>query len=221
MLTPRLEMILCHVTGRSAADIGTDHAYIPVELSKKGIRTVATDISKGPLNAAKANVKKYNCEVDLRLGGGLDPLEAGETEDIIIAGMGGEMIIKIIKDNFEKARSSRLILQPMNYPERLRKFLFENRFEITEEDLVCEGEKLYNLMVAKSADKCGDYDEISLHLSPILYNHPLFGRLLEKKEREFKKILCGISANEEKNAEKLAKIRRLSAELEKIKEKSI
>lgn len=216
MLTPRLEMILRYVTGTSVADIGTDHAYIPIELSKKGIKTIATDISRGPLDAASANVKKYNCNVDLRLGGGLYPLEKGETDDIIIAGMGGEMIIKIIQDNPEKACASRLILQPMNYPERLRKFLFESSFDIIEEDLAKEGDKIYNLMVAKASNTCAKYREIDLHLPPCLYEHPLFIHLLRKKEREFTKIQHGLSSNPKKNAVQIKKNAELLSELKKI-----
>ena len=88
MITPRLEMILRHVTGEICADIGTDHAYIPIELAKRGKKVIATDIMPGPLAIAEENVAKSGVDIELRLGGGLAPLALGEVDTVIIAGMG-------------------------------------------------------------------------------------------------------------------------------------
>lgn len=219
MLSPRLEMILNHVKGKSAADIGTDHAYIPIELAKRGMLVIASDISRGPLNIASENVKKSGHKIDLRLGGGLSPLEIGETENIIIAGMGGEMIINIISSDIEKARASRLILQPMNYPERLRRFLYENNFTVTEEDLAIEGSKLYNLLIVKSGLNNSCYSEIDFHLPPQLYSHPLFNNLLAKKRREFNKKIDGLSVNLTKNKSETEEIKQLLLKIDQIERK--
>ena len=130
MITPRLDLILKHISGHSVADIGTDHAYIPIRLAQRRIRVIATDIRKGPLDMASVHVKKSGCEVDLRLGPGLAPISAGETDDIVIAGMGGEMIIKILTADEEKAKSATLILQPMNSQYELRQYLYNNGYDI-------------------------------------------------------------------------------------------
>ena len=196
MITPRLDLILQHISGKSVADIGTDHAYIPIKLSQKGIRVIATDIKKGPLDMARAHTKKHGCQVDLRLGGGLEPISAGETEDIVIAGMGGEMIIKILSAEPEKARASRLILQPMNSQYELRKFLYENDYEILCEDLAVEGFKVYNLMVVQNGKGKAPEKDIHWHLPKELYSHPCFVPLLEKKKREFSRIYQGLSSSE-------------------------
>ena len=195
MITPRLDLILQHITGRSVADIGTDHAYIPIKLSEKGVRVIATDIRQGPLDMARAHVAKHGCDVELRLGAGLEPIAVGETENIVIAGMGGEMIIKILTADEEKARKSLLILQPMNSQYELRKFLCENDYEIVCEDIATEGFKVYNLIVVKSGKACMPDKDIDLHLPKCLYKHPLFSALLEKKKREFTRIYNGLSAS--------------------------
>lgn len=195
MITPRLDLILQHIAGNSVADIGTDHAYIPIKLSQKGIKVVATDIRKGPLDMAKVHIEKHGCHVELRLGGGLDPISAGETDDIVIAGMGGEMIIHILSSNDEKARASRLILQPMNSQYELRKYLYENGYRIICEDLAIEGFKVYNLIVAENGESIAPDKDIDLHLPKSLYSHPLFIKLCEKKKREFTRIYSGLSAS--------------------------
>lgn len=195
MITPRLDLILKHISGSSVADIGTDHAYIPIKLAQKGIRVIATDIRKGPLDMAKAHVEKHGCSVELRLGGGLEPISAGETENIVIAGMGGEMIIKILSADEKKARAGLLILQPMNSQYELRKFLYENNYNILAEDLAVEGFKVYNLIVAKSGRGKLPEKDIFLHLPESLWEHPLFNNLLQKKKREFTKIYDGLSAS--------------------------
>lgn len=216
MITPRLEMILRHADGDSCADIGTDHGYIPIKLAEKGVRVIATDIKPGPLEMAARNTEKYGQKIELRLGAGLEPIEKGETENIIIAGMGGEMIEKIIFAGEEKARHSTLILQPMNSQYELRKFLSENNFRIICEDLAVEGFKVYNLMVVKSG-KGDTYErEIDLHLPKTLYPHPMFGQLLAKKKREFSKIYKGLCESAERDTKTIDKFRSLLEDIDEI-----
>lgn len=203
MITPRLDLILQHITGNSVADIGTDHAYIPIRLSENGVRVIATDIRQGPLDMAKAHIEKHGCDVELRLGPGLAPIKAGETENIVIAGMGGEMIINILSADEEKARQSLLILQPMNSQYELRRFLYNNGYDIVCEDLATEGFKVYNLIVAKSGNSAIPTRDIDLHLPKSLYTHPHFSALLQKKKREFSKIYKGLSASQSADAGEL------------------
>ncbi|MDD6735116.1 MAG: class I SAM-dependent methyltransferase [Clostridiales bacterium] len=194
MITPRLEMILRHVTGNAAADIGTDHGYIPIKLAEKGMKVIATDINEGPLGAAQKNAEKYGANISLRLGAGLEPLLPGEADCIIIAGMGGELIQNIISADLEIARHALLLLQPMNSQYELRNFLRENGFCIEYEDLAAEGHKIYNLFVVRSGEPNQYKKEIDLHLPPLLYGNSLFRMLVEKKRREFEKIYKGLSA---------------------------
>lgn len=197
MITPRLEMITKHIYTKSAADVGTDHAYVPIYLAQHGICTelAATDIKPGPLKIAAENVRKYNLEktISLRLGGGLTPLKKGEFETLIIAGMGGEVIKNILENEREKAYSAEfLVLQPMNSQDLLRKWLADNDFSVCEEDIENEGYKVYNLIVAKKGTSYAYRDEFELHLPQYLHNHAKFSLLADKKRREFSKIKTGL-----------------------------
>ena len=221
MITPRLDMILRHIFGKSCADIGTDHAYVPIKLWEAGIKVIATDIMPGPLKIAAEHVKKQNADVELRLGPGLAPIEKGETESIIIAGMGGEMIEKILSEDEEKAQCARLILQPMNRQNELREYLLKNGYKILEEDLTKEGFKVYNLIVAeysgeKKADFTGYEREIDRHLPKTLYENPYFTGLLEKKKREFTKILNGLKKSKDADPCEMKKLEDLLLEIDKI-----
>lgn len=221
MITPRLEMILKHIRGKSCADIGTDHAYVPIKLSEAGIKVIATDIMPGPLKIAAENVKKQNANVELRLGGGLSPINKGEADTVIIAGMGGEMIEKILTDGADKTEGVTFVLQPMNSQYELRSFLLNNGFYIIEEDLAQEGFKVYNLIVAtKDEEKKGQAllynSEIEKHLPVSLQSHPFFEALLNKKKREFTKILSGLKKSKDANLEEVKKLEELLFEIEKI-----
>ena len=192
MITPRLDMILRHVSGKTAADIGTDHGYVPIKLAETGIKAIAADINEGPLSSARANAQKYGADIDLRLGPGLAPLAPGEADCIIIAGMGGEMIEKIISADYETARRSLLVLQPMSQQYELRKFLRRSGFRITAEDLAREGNKIYNLFTAESGVPDEYRNEIDFYIPPLLYENPLFDDFCEKKRREFTRIYRGL-----------------------------
>lgn len=204
MLTPRLQMIANHVKNKTIADIGTDHSYIPIHLIQNNIsdRAIATDINKGPLDIARANIEKYSLsdKIELRLGGGLSTIEKNEAETVIIAGMGGEVIKNILENDKEKAYSAEcLLLQPMNSQDLLRKWLSDNNFSIFEEDITTEGYKVYNLICAKKGEACTFEDELSLHLPRYLYSHPCFNALKEKKIREFTKIKTGLEKAQNKD----------------------
>ena len=219
MITPRLQMILDNVVSDSVCDVGTDHAYIPIALAKRGVKVIATDINSGPLSAAERNVRKNGVTVTLLQGSGLSPIQKGDVKEIIIAGMGGELIEKIISDDIEKARSARLLLQPMSCQVELRKFLYTQGFIIEKEDLAVEGHKVYNLIIAKSGASSVPPCEIDLHLPPSLYSHPLFPKLLSKKEREFSKQFNGLSQGKNSDFAELERLRLLLSDIKNIKER--
>lgn len=207
-LTPRLLNIISHVKGKSVADIGTDHAYVPLQLIKDGVceRAIASDVRQGPVDIAKANIKKHGCEgkIEVRMGSGLEHLTPGETEDIIIAGMGGELIIEILKAHEAAAHASRLILQPMNSQYELRHYLLENGFKIETEDISTEGFKVYNLIVAISGKGSAFERDIDYHLPPYLKSNKNYNALYKKKKREFTRVIEGLENSKEPDMEKLA-----------------
>ena len=140
--------------GAVFADIGTDHALLPVFLCKTGklSRAVAADINEGPLAAAKAQVTAENLTslIDLRLTDGLTGLEGEGVTDIAICGMGGELIVSILsRAPFVKDSRIRLILQPMTHAADLRRYLANEGFRIVEERTVYASEKCYFCFAAE------------------------------------------------------------------------
>lgn len=136
--------------GASFADIGTDHAYLPIFLLQKGKieRAYASDINKGPIENANENIKKYEFEgkVVTRVANGLDGIEEFAPTDIAICGMGGELIIKILESApYVRQKHVRLILQPMTHVELVREYL-QNGFYTVAENIVCEDGKIYQVL---------------------------------------------------------------------------
>ncbi len=164
-LDGRLSVCASYVRkGTSLADVGTDHAYLPIWLAKNGLisSAVASDIRIKPLKAGEENIKKYGVEdiVKTRLCGGLDEVEPEEADDIVIAGMGGEMIVKIIDNaSWLKNSEKRLILQPMTKMHELRSYLCENGFEIKSETPCTHGGKYYTVI-------CAEYSGETMSFSP-------------------------------------------------------
>ena len=218
MVTPRLECIINHTRGSVIADIGCDHAYVPIRLiqDKRADRVIASDLNEGPLNIAKQNIEKYELseKIETRLGSGLSILSPGEADVIIIAGMGGEMIEKILKCDNKIAKKSRLILQPMNSQYELRKFLISNGYKIISEDMALEGFKIYNIIEAEAGYQSPFENEFDYQIPPYLYGHKYFKNLYDKKKREFDKIVRGLENTN--NREKYNLYKYFLEELNKI-----
>lgn len=161
MLTKRLEAIAEIIEeGETMADIGTDHGYLPMYLSKEGIcpHVIMTDVSKGSLKKAKENCEDI-CPgetFDLRLGNGLKILEENEVDDVVIAGMGGVLISDILGKDMDKSKAfKKIIMQPRTAQGRLRHWLIKNGFAITGEKLVREGRFICEIITASY----GEVDE--------------------------------------------------------------
>lgn len=210
MITERLQCVINNTSGKVIADIGTDHAYIPIKLIKDCIceKAIASDIKKGPLEIAKQNIErnKLDGKIETRLGAGLSVLKEGEADTIIIAGMGGEMIESILKDNEKIAKSAKiLVLQPMNSQYELRKYLIKNNYKITSENIAVEGFKVYNILTVEAGHQDRYENDIEYHLPKCLKNHKYFKNLYNKKKREFIKVITGLENSKEKDTLKLEK----------------
>ncbi len=157
-LNKRLSTVATMVRhGSRAADIGSDHAHLPVVLIQSGrcSRVIATDILTGPVASAQKTVQLTGLGacIDVRLGDGLAPVLPDEVDDIIIAGMGGENIADILNDApWVKNEAYRLVLQPMTRPETLRKYLLTNGFVIDQECSVTDHGHRYLVLSARFAD---------------------------------------------------------------------
>ena len=153
-LSQRLEEVIrLTPPGAAAADIGTDHARVPIELVRRGKfpRAIACDIRRGPLRSAAEHVAQAGLteQVELRLGDGLAPLAAGEADVILISGMGGALMERILREGKDRLKSVRaLILSPQSEPAAVRSFLQQSGFSIDAESCLWEDGKYYVILRA-------------------------------------------------------------------------
>lgn len=151
-LSNRLLTVASLVTeGNVLADVGTDHGYIPIYLLQKGQipKAIAMDINAGPLERAKEHVAQFGLGdyIETRLSDGVDALVPGEADSVLIAGMGGGLVLHILSDGEAVCKQAKeLILQPQSELERVRAYLWMNGYVIFEEDMVLEDEKFYPMM---------------------------------------------------------------------------
>lgn len=193
-LSNRLNTIAkCVPKGSRVIDVGTDHAYIPIYLMKNKIASacIATDIHKGPLEKAKLNMKAHGIDnIRLKLTNGLEGIGEDEGDIIIIAGMGGCLIIDILKNNLPLAKHvQKLILQPQQDISRVRRFLHETGFKIEDEEIVEDAEKYYTTIIASVGNEKYEKD----------YEYQYGKLLIDKKSNVFKIYM-------NKKQEKLAEI---------------
>ena len=225
-LTARLRAVADLVPpGAALADIGTDHAYLPAWLLGRGAvrRAIAADINRGPLDRAKLTAQQYNCtdRMEFRLCDGLAGIAPDEVDTIVIAGMGGETVAAILQAAaWVCDERYTLILQPMSAQSDLRGWLWYNGFSIREEQLVCEGDKLYNILVAKygNAKRLSAGEEWAGQQSRDM-DQPLRGeyltRLLSKIERAVAGISRGKSGGQDGRLEKLRQVQTELLEMKK------
>lgn len=198
-LNGRLGMIAYKIPHcRTLADVGTDHAYIPIYAVKNALceKALAADLREGPLKMANANIKRFGLEksIETRLGSGLEPILLSECDVIVIAGMGGPLIRDILSTSIEKAQKAQLLLlQPNNAPDALRRWLYESGFDIVEEGLASDAGKLYCIMNVKWTGLAVKKDEFTYYIGEKLFagNDPLLRSYLNKKLKELEVIITG------------------------------
>ncbi len=178
-MSARLKLIAGFVTeGYVVADIGTDHGYIPIWLIKADRipRAIAMDIGKGPLERAQENIKQYGYEdrIETRLSDGLKELRENEADSVVIAGMGGPLIVRLLEAGKTALNTVKeLILSPHTDIYLVRHYLIENGYDIVREEMVYDMGKYYTVMKAvhtedKRVKSLYDRDK---------YNY-IYGRLL-------------------------------------------
>jgi len=175
------------------ADIGTDHAYIPIYLVQKGIaeRAVASDVVKGPAMRAERNIAEYGLshKIKVQIADGLNCVYGADV--IIIAGMGGKLICDILKQGMLAAKAAgTIVLQPMTAVYEVRKFLHSNGFVITKDTIAKEDDKLYNIITARKGHESYSQD-IYYHIGKLTIDHndPLLPEYIAKKVHSFDVML--------------------------------
>ena len=198
-LNNRLKLCADFVTrGGVSADVGTDHGYLAsyLVLNKISEKVFACDINEKPLNSARQTVEKFNISdsVEIILSDGLKNVPDENITDLIIAGMGGELISQIIAKAEWLKRGVNLVLQPMTKPELLRKWLYVNGYKIIKEQAVTDEKFTYTVI---QSVYCGDFIQIDDYLS--------FVGLVDKTIGDGKKYLLITAQRLEKIAEGLKK----------------
>lgn len=137
----------------SVADIGTDHALLPICLVERGhSRALASDINEGPCQRARTNIYAHGLHSKIKVVccPGLDAVDEFAPDNIVIAGMGGEMITSILAaSEYPKRSHCRLVLQPQSMQDVLRRYLCESGFCIDRETVVFDGGKYYQVIAAR------------------------------------------------------------------------
>ena len=180
------------------ADVGCDHGFLAICFvqTKRAERAIAMDVRPGPLERAREHVERYGCgdRIALRLSDGLEALNPGEADAILIAGMGGGTILHILGDGWEKARTAKeLILQPQSEIAKVREFLLQNGYQIVQEEMVLDEGKYYPMMrvVPSKESEREKWDETQLRYGKLLLEmrHPILEQYLKREEQLKAEIL--------------------------------
>lgn len=168
----RLRMVAGLVRpGKPLVDVGTDHAYVPAFLVANGVipSAIASDVKVGPLNNAKKTIYNNGLEdkIEAVLSDGLIAIPRDNT-DFCIAGMGGELIASILSTSpWVKQEGNHFVFQPQTHPEDLRKYLFENGYEIIKEDVVKDKTHLYLAMEVIYTGNVTEYTEADTYVGKL------------------------------------------------------
>lgn len=209
-LSDRLSKIVSMVTkGLRVADVGTDHGYVPIALVRENIssKVIAMDVNKGPLLKAESNVNDAGLAeyIDLRLGDGLCALKSDEADCVVIAGMGGLLMQRILTDGVEVVRNlQEMVLSPQSDIHEIRRFIETHGFMIKEEAMLIEDGKYYTIIKAVKGST-DTYSDTELKFGRYLLqakDEVLFSYLNKEK-----KLLTGILDNL-KSKETLSSINR-------------
>ena len=205
-LSKRLKALANMVTdGNRLADIGTDHGYIPIYLCQTGKipSALAMDIGKGPLQQAQTHIAEHGLseQIKTRLSDGMAALQFGEADTILIAGMGGGLVMKILSEGAEKlSGKEELILQPQSEIALVREFLRVRNFQILNEDMILEDGKYYPMMKV-SQQKAAEQtkilpQEVADAFGPVLLQkrHPVLKEWLERELRTTNSVIEQLSA---------------------------
>ena len=189
--------------GLAVADIGCDHAYLPIYLAREEIspHVIACDINAGPVVRAKENVEDVELgdRIEIRHGDGLAVVSPGEVKSVVLAGMGGRLMIRILTDGADVlAKCEELIMQPQSEVDALRHFLQDNGWRIISEDMVSEEDKYYPMFKAVHGQMNWD-KEVYFRYGKILLReeNPVLHEFLLIEKQYCSKLLKDLTEYEE------------------------
>ena len=214
MKLPISKRLLCCASmvqpGSRVADIGTDHGYLGIYLLQSGAarHVIACDLRKDPLENARRNAKLFGVdgEMELRLSDGLEKILPDEVDTVVMAGMGGDLIQKILSQCLWRRREGlQFILQPQSAGNVLRRWLCEDGFEIQREEPVQDGHFLYTVMDIRQGEPA-PLTPGTEYASPALLasGSPLVGNYLARVENALQETVRGLTNAEKQRPERLA-----------------
>lgn len=214
MKLPISKRLLCCASmvqsGARVADIGTDHGYLGIYLLQSGAarHVIACDLRKDPLENARRNAKLFGVdgEMELRLSDGLEKILPDEVDTVVMAGMGGDLIQKILSQcPWRKREGLQFILQPQSAGNVLRRWLCEDGFGIQREEPVQDGHFLYTVMDIRQGEPA-PLTPGTEYASPALLasKSPLVGTYLARVENALQETVRGLTNAEKQRPERLA-----------------
>ena len=227
MKLPISKRLLCCASmvqsGSRVADIGTDHGYLGIYLLQSGAarHVIACDLRKDPLENARRNAKLFGVdgEMELRLSDGLEKILPDEVDTVVMAGMGGDLIQKILSQcPWRKREGLQFILQPQSAGNVLRRWLCEDGFEIRREEPVQDGHFLYTVMDIRQGEPAPltpgtEYASPALLASGI----PLVGNYLARVENALQETVRGLTNAEKLRPERLSYFRQALLEIQEMR----
>ncbi|RMC41462.1 SAM-dependent methyltransferase [Lactobacillus sp. ESL0233] len=201
-------------TGSRVADIGTDHAYLPIELVKSGKIdfAIASDIASGPLANAKQDIIEAGLaeKIEPRLGAGLDTVnKADQIDTVVIAGMGGKLMTQILTTSWENGLSfDTLILAPNIGEYGVRKWLIEHSYHIQAEQIIAEAGHIYELIKAKKVAKLETLTQAQLFFGPVIIKekNPVFYQKWQDQLHYHERLLDNLNKAKQKDSLRIKKV---------------
>ncbi|HHX11834.1 MAG TPA: SAM-dependent methyltransferase [Clostridiales bacterium] len=207
-LSKRLQAVADLVTsGNRVADVGCDHAYMSIYLAKRKSSpyVLAMDMNEGPLKRANNNIIKYGCQdlIKTRRSNGLEKVEIAEVDTVLIAGMGGMLIVEILSQDMDITKSMKeLVLQPQSDINIVRRLLADISYSIIEENMVMEDGKYYVMMKAVPNNTVNEssfeltYKEHEYYGRMLLESkHPVLKTFLYKERNKCNRIISNLKDN--------------------------
>lgn len=201
-ISDRLKLVVDFVDKcQAVADIGTDHGYVPIALvkQKKVQHAYAMDINKGPLERAKEHIDEEGLsqQIETRLSDGLEKLEENEADTVVIAGMGGELTVRILQRREQVLKTIKtLVLSPHSEVFLVREYLWKNGYKIVREEMIMDAGKYYTIM---KAERCNKEQELPYEHWEYMYGRlliqeksPVLRQYLEEKKEKYAQILTGL-----------------------------
>ena len=209
--------------GARIADIGTDHAYLPIQLVKEGKvdYAIASDVAAGPLQNAEKDIVAAGLKdkIETRLGSGLETVSAQDRIDtVVIAGMGGKLMTNILdkawSENFHFAT---LILEPNVGESGVREWLSTHKYQITNEKIIAEAGHIYELIKAQEVESTIRLTDRQIFFGPEILKekNQIFYQKWQDQLAYHQRLLCNLNKAQEKDR---AHIRQIEDEIKMIEE---